>query len=172
MNNTTIRTPAIVAIFMATTFVVGGSLSATMFTPSTAFAYLKEPAQDNYNKGAQDNVNGNNDNTITDQKNKQFGVQSGFDNSVGQEASNLICTNPSEICVQEGAKFTDGSSALTPILGPPGPQGVKGDTGATGPAGSPCPHTTTLFEALDSGEGNRRDKVGTLNNSDQLVCIP
>jgi hypothetical protein len=41
-------------------------------------------------------------------------------------------------------------------------------TGETGPPGSPCPSTTNLFE---EPEGNRRDKVGSFDNPDQLVCI-
>ena len=175
MNNTTAITTTstlavAVVIFMVATLVVG-SIVATTTTKRAALAY---------------NDDDKNGNTITDQKNKQYGIQSGFDNQQGQDASNLICTNPSDICVQKG--FTTGSgSALTPIPGPTGPAGPKGDkgdtgdtgatgaTGATGPqgpqgpAGSPCPHTTMLFE---EAEGSRRDKVGSLTNSSQLVCIP
>jgi hypothetical protein len=212
MNNTTAITIATVrvavVIFTVATLVVGGIVATT--TTRTAFA---------------SNDNGQNGNTDTAQINRQKGTESGFDNQQGQDASNLICTNPSEICVQKG--FTTGSgSALTPIPGPTGPagpkgdkgdkgdqglqgiqgekgdkgdkgdqglqgiqgekgdkgdqglQGVKGDKGDQGlqgvkgdkgDPGAPCPHTTQLFEER---EGSRQDRVGSLTNSSQLVCIP
>ena len=111
MNNTTAITTTstlavAVVIFMVATLVVG-SIVATTTTTRAALAY---------------NDDDKNGNTITDQKNKQDGTVSGFDNQQGQEASNLICTNPSEICVQKG--FTAGSgSALTSIPGPTRPKG-------------------------------------------------
>jgi hypothetical protein len=190
MNNTTTRpTPTVIAaILIAATLVVGGIVATTTTTTMTRAAFA-------YND---DDKNGN---TLTPQTNRQYGLVSGFDNQQGQEASNLICTNPSEICVQKG--FTTGSgSALTPSPGPTGPagpkgdkgdkgdqgiqgeqgiQGVKGDKGDKGDQGiqgvkgdkgdpgAPCPHTTQLFEEQ---EGSRRDRVGSLTNSSQLVCIP
>jgi hypothetical protein len=121
MNNTTAITIATVrvavVIFTVATLVVGGIVATT--TTRTAFA---------------SNDNGQNGNTDTAQINRQKGTESGFDNQQGQDASNLICTNPSEICVQKG--FTTGSgSALTPIPGPTGPAGPKGDKGDKGDQG-------------------------------------
>ncbi|MFL6409893.1 MAG: hypothetical protein ACJ71K_01435 [Nitrososphaeraceae archaeon] len=64
-----------------------------------------------------------------------------------------------------GASITIGEGTQ----GPAGPQGEKGDKSDTGPAGSSCPSTINLFEEQ---EGSRRDKVGSFDNSNQLVCIP
>jgi hypothetical protein len=90
MNNT--RTLAIVAIFMAATLVVGVTFAAAA---TTAFAYQKKRGQDSSKDG----------NTVTIQANKQKGTESGFDNSLAQEAENVICTHPASnsSCVSEGA---------------------------------------------------------------------
>jgi hypothetical protein len=74
MNST--RALAIVAVLTAATLVIGVTFAAT---PS-AFA-----------KG--------DGNTVTIQKNKQKGSQSGFDNDFEQEATNLICTHPDATCL-------------------------------------------------------------------------
>jgi hypothetical protein len=95
MNNTTRTTLTVaVAILMAATIVVGGSIAAT--TGQSAYAFQK--------KGDKGNGNGNG-NTITIQKCKQAAIQSGWDNDQEQECENLICTHPGEnaTCVQEGA---------------------------------------------------------------------
>jgi hypothetical protein len=86
MNNT--RTLAIVAVLMAATLVVGGTLGAT----TSVFAYQK--------KGESGSKNGN---TVTIQKCKQDATQSGFDNNQAQECENLICTHPGSnaTCVSE-----------------------------------------------------------------------
>jgi hypothetical protein len=84
MNNT--KTLAIVAVLTAATLVVGATFAAS----STAFAFKKG------NEGSKDG------NTITAQINAQKGYVSGFDNSLEQEASNVICTHPSDECVSEG----------------------------------------------------------------------
>src|SRR6187549_790306 len=88
-TTTTPETAIIVVIFTATTLVVGGIFAATTSTPA-AFAYMK------------DRGNGNG-NTNTPQINKQYGIQSGFDNSFDQELQNLICTHPSATCSTEGS---------------------------------------------------------------------
>jgi hypothetical protein len=81
MNNaTTIALGAIVVILMSATLTAGS-------TSTAAFAYKK------------DNGKGNG-NTVTHQKDKQDGIQSGFDGAFEQEAENLICTHPSAICEQ------------------------------------------------------------------------
>jgi hypothetical protein len=136
MNNTTAITIATVrvavVIFTVATLVVGG-IVATTTTTRTAFA---------------SNDNGQNGNTDTAQINRQKGTESGFDNQQGQDASNLICTNPSEICVQKG--FTTGSgSALTPIPGPTGPAGPKGDKGDKGDQG---------LQGIQGEKGDKGDK--------------
>jgi hypothetical protein len=93
MSNT--RTlAAIAAVLIAATLVVGVTFAAA---PS-AFAW-KKGGHDTYKKGGQDNGNGNG-NTITIQKNKQYGKQSGHDNTFEQEATNLICTHPNEPCLE------------------------------------------------------------------------
>lgn len=51
--------------------------------------------------------------------------------------------------------------------GTPGPQGPKGDKGDTGPAGSSCPSTVNLFVEQKSNQ-----RVGSLSNPNQPVCIP
>jgi hypothetical protein len=101
MNNT--KTLAIVAILMAATLVVGGTLAAT--TPSAAFAYA--------NKKKGDEGNSKNGNTITIQKCKQLASESGFDNTEEQECQNVICTHPGDnaTCSQEGA--VSAAAALT-----------------------------------------------------------
>jgi Collagen triple helix repeat (20 copies) len=133
MNNTKATTSIFavaVVIFTVATLVVGGIVATTT---RAAFAY---------------NDDDKNGNTDTDQKNKQYGIQSGFDNQQGQEASNLICTTPSDICVQKG--FTSGSgSALTPIPGPTGPAGPKGDKGDKGDQG---------IQGIQGEKGDKGDK--------------
>jgi hypothetical protein len=125
MNNT--RTLAIVAVLTAATLVVGLTVAAA--TPS-AFAGGYKERQDKYMKGEQDGykkvkqdsykkntykkgkqtngndgANGNeNGNTVTVQAAKQHGIVSGFDNTLEQEAQNLICTHPSSTCVSEGSE--------------------------------------------------------------------
>jgi hypothetical protein len=98
MNNTTARTKtlAIVAVFMATTLVVGVLATATT-QATTAFAYPQKK------KGDENSRNGN---TITIQKCKQLASESGWDNNQAQECENLICTHPGEnaTCTQEGAR--------------------------------------------------------------------
>ena len=93
MNNT--KTLAIVAIFMAATLVVG-TFAATA-TTQTALAYQKK------NRGGSQE-NSKDGNTVTVQKCKQDGTESGFDNSLEQECQNVICTHPGEnaTCTQEG----------------------------------------------------------------------
>jgi hypothetical protein len=143
MNNTSKRTLSaiVVLIFTTATLVVGGIFLAT--SPSAAFAYQKKG-------GAQENSK--NGNTATDQAAKQNAIESGFDNNGTQEVSDLICTNPSDICVQKG--FTTGSgSALTPIPGPTGPQGEKGATGPAGPAGPDKKLIVTERSGTFSGTG-------------------
>jgi hypothetical protein len=78
MNNT--KTLAIVAVLTAATLVVGVTFAAT----SAAFAFKR---------GQDDSKNGN---TVTIQANKQRGSVSGWDNSLEQEAQNVICTHPGE----------------------------------------------------------------------------
>ena len=85
------RTLAIVTVLTAATLVIGVTLAAT---PS-ALAHKKDKGND-YGKY---NANGNG-NTVTIQANKQKGKQSGHDNDFEQEATNLICTHPSEPCLR------------------------------------------------------------------------
>ncbi len=121
MNNT--KTLAIVAVLTAATLVVGVTVAATT-TPS-AFAGGYKERQDKYMKGEQDGykkekhdsykkniykkgkqTNGiyGNDNTVTIQASKQNGQVSGHDNTLEQEAQNVICTHPSAPCTQEGTQ--------------------------------------------------------------------
>ena len=76
MNNT--RNLTIAAILIAATLVVGVTFAATT---QSAFAARKGDR----------NENGN---TITEQKCKQYGIVSGFDNTAEQECQNVICTHP------------------------------------------------------------------------------
>jgi hypothetical protein len=78
MNNT--KSLAIVAMLTAATLVVGVTFAAT----SAAFAFKR---------GQDDSKNGN---TVTAQINAQKGSVSGWDNTLDQEASNVICTHPGE----------------------------------------------------------------------------
>jgi hypothetical protein len=88
MSNTKILT--IVAVLSAATLVVGVTFAAT--SANSAFAYKRGDKE-------RDNDNGN---TITALIAKNKGYASGFDTSVEQEASNVICTHPSDECVSEG----------------------------------------------------------------------
>jgi hypothetical protein len=110
MNNT--KTIAIVAVLTAATLVVGLTVAAA--TPS-AFAGGYKERHDKYMKGGQDGykkgkqTNGNdganaNGNTVTVQTNAQKGKVSGHDNTLEQEAQNVICTHPSSTCVSEGSE--------------------------------------------------------------------
>ena len=89
MNNT--RNLTIAAILIAATLVVGVTFAAT--SAHSAFAFKKRGDKE------RDNSDGN---TVTVQINKQKGYVSGFDNSLEQEASNVICTHPHDECVSEG----------------------------------------------------------------------
>ena len=93
MNNaTTIALAAIVVILMSATLTAGS-------TSTAAFAYKK------------DNGKGNG-NTVTIQKDKKDGTESGFDNTEEQEAENLICTHPSAICEQSTPSVAQEQTAL------------------------------------------------------------
>ena len=70
---------------MAATLVVG-TFAATA-TTQTALAYQKK------NRGGSQE-NSKDGNTVTVQKCKQDGTESGFDNSLEQECQNVICTHP------------------------------------------------------------------------------
>ena len=112
MNNTK-TTLAIVAVLMAATLVVGGSLATT-----SAFAYTKKGPQDN-KKGTRDNGSGNrNGNTVTVEECKNKGSASGFDTTVNQECENLICTHPGNnaTCVSENEQ----AAVTPPVVTPPG----------------------------------------------------
>ena len=107
MNNT--KTIAIVAVLTAATLVVGLTVAAA--TPSALAGGYKERqdkymkgGQDGYKKGKQTNGIYGNDNTVTVQTNAQKGKVSGHDNTLEQEAQNLICTHPSSTCVSEGSE--------------------------------------------------------------------
>jgi hypothetical protein len=89
MNNT--KTLTIAAILTAATLVVGVTFAAT--ATHSAFAFKKRGDKE------RDNGDGN---TITAQINVQKGKVSGYDNSLEQEASNVICTHPHDECVSEG----------------------------------------------------------------------
>jgi hypothetical protein len=91
----------------------GVTVAATT-TPS-AFAGGHKERQDKYMKGEQDGYKkgkhangkyngGDNGNTVTIQANKQNGKVSGHDNTLEQEAQNVICTHPSSTCVSEGSE--------------------------------------------------------------------
>jgi hypothetical protein len=84
-NMTNTRTLAIVAVLTAATLVVGVTFAAT--ATHSAFAFKKRGDKDG--------------NTITAQINVQKGRVSGYDNSLEQEASNVICTHPHDECVSE-----------------------------------------------------------------------
>jgi hypothetical protein len=120
MNNTT--TLAIVVVLMAATLVVG--TFATVTTTQSAFAYVKKPGQES--KKTRDNgssSNSRNGNTITEQKCKQDGSVSGFDNTAEQECQNVICTHPGNnaTCTQEGVRSTPTSTPTpTPTPTPTG----------------------------------------------------
>jgi hypothetical protein len=110
MNNTTTRTLALVAVFMAATLVVG--TFATTTTTQPAFAIAKKPPGHG-DKKTRDNGSGNgNGNTVTIEECKNRGSASGFDTTTNQECENLICTHPGEnaTCVQEGV----GTTTTTP----------------------------------------------------------
>jgi hypothetical protein len=103
MNNT--KTLAILAVLTAATLVIGVTFAAT---PS-AFAAKKkdsysstDPGNDNQTrvqKKDQARDGGNDGNTVTEQSNKQKGIQSGWDNEFEQEGTNLICTHPESTCL-------------------------------------------------------------------------
>jgi hypothetical protein len=86
-----------VAAIVAAILVVGGTFAATV-TQSAAAAY-------DHKKGGGIKENSKNGNTVTLQKDKQDGTQSGFDTSFEEEGQNLICTHPDNnaTCSQEGA---------------------------------------------------------------------
>jgi hypothetical protein len=107
MNNT--KTLAIVAVFTAAILVVGltvaAAAAAAAATTPSAFAGGHKERQDKYMKGEQlsykkgKHVNGkynggDNDNTVTIQATTQNGKVSGRDNTLEQEAQNVICTHP------------------------------------------------------------------------------
>ena len=117
MNNT--KTLAIVAVLTAATLVVGVTVAAA--TPS-AFAGGNKERQDKYMKGEQDGYKkgkhangkyngGDNGNTVTIQAAKQNGKVSGHDNTLEQEAQNVICTHPSSNCVSEGSETNSTDTA-------------------------------------------------------------
>jgi hypothetical protein len=111
MNNTTTRTLALVAVFIATILVVG--TFATVATTQSVFAIAKKPPG-RADKKTRDNGSGNgNGNTVTIEECKNKGSASGFDTATNQECENLICTHPGEnaTCTQEGAV----SAAQTPV---------------------------------------------------------
>jgi hypothetical protein len=103
MNNT--KSLAIVAVLIAATLVVGVTFAATT---QSAFAARKGDR----------NENGN---TITEQKCKQYGIVSGFDNTAEQECQNVICTHPSS----DGSCVSEGSA--TPKVTPTPPKPPKDD---------------------------------------------
>jgi hypothetical protein len=97
MNNTK---TTIAGIFIAATLVVGVTFAAT--TTHSALAYKK----DKRDNGSKDG------NTVTIQANKQKGSVSGWDNTLDQEAENVICTHPGNngTCVTE----SEGAAVVTP----------------------------------------------------------
>jgi hypothetical protein len=103
MNNT--KSLAIVAVLIAATLVVGVTFAATT---QSAFAARKGDR----------NENGN---TITEQKCKQYGTVSGWDNALDQECGNTICTHPSS----DGSCVSEGSA--TPKVTPTPPKDDNGD---------------------------------------------
>jgi hypothetical protein len=131
MNNT--KTLAIVAILTAATLVVGLTVAAAtpsafaggnkerqdkyMKGEQDGYKKVKQDSykkntykkggENTYKKGIQTNGNDGakaNGNTLTVQAAKQHGIVSGFDNTLEQEAQNLICTHPSSTCVSEGSE--------------------------------------------------------------------
>ncbi len=104
MNNT--KTLAIVAVLIAATLVVG-TLATTQSTQS-AFAYPQKK------RGQDDSKNGD---TITEQKCKQDGSVSGFDNTAEQECQNVICTHPGNnaTCSQEGVVTPTTTTKTPPV---------------------------------------------------------
>jgi hypothetical protein len=120
MNNTKTKTLSAIAVILITAaLVVGGTLAA--MTPSTAFAFKKKPGHDDNKKGARDNGNSRNGNTITIQKCKQKAYQSGWDNTQEQECGNTICTHPgaNATCVSEQEQ------AVTPVTPPVTPPNIE-----------------------------------------------
>jgi hypothetical protein len=106
MNNTTTKTLAIVAIFMAATLVVGGTFTA-IITPS---AFASQKRQDSSSK---------NGNTNTPQEIDSKSNAIGFDARAENEPQNQICTRPNNnaACSQEGV-----TSILTPSNNTVSPQ--------------------------------------------------
>jgi hypothetical protein len=131
MNNT--KTLAIVAVLTAATLVVGLTVAAAtpsafaggnkerqdkyMKGEQDGYKKVKQDSykkntykkggENTYKKGIQTNGNDGakaNGNTLTVQAAKQHGIVSGFDNTLEQEAQNLICTHPSSTCVSEGSE--------------------------------------------------------------------
>jgi hypothetical protein len=96
MNNT--KTLAIAAVLMAATLVVGVTFAATTHS---AMAYYQKKGD---KKDDKRDANGN---TVTVQADKQKASVSGYDNSLEQEAQNLICTHPSSTCVSEGSETNE-----------------------------------------------------------------
>jgi hypothetical protein len=94
MNNTIKTLPAIAAILIAATLVVG---TAGTVTTKTAFA-----------------ASNNSGNTVTIEECKNKGSASGFDTTTNQECENLICTHPGSgaTCVSEGSQVTPGTGTL------------------------------------------------------------
>jgi hypothetical protein len=96
MNNTIKTLPAIAAVLIAATLVVGTAGAFLTTTTKSAFA---------------DNNSGN---TVTIEECKNKGSASGFDTAVNQECQNLICTHPGSgaTCVSEGSQVTPGTGTL------------------------------------------------------------
>jgi hypothetical protein len=76
------------------------TFAATTPTASAAYGHKKGDKRDDKR-----DANGN---TITAQINAQKGYVSGFDNTLEQEAQNVICTHPGSnaTCVSEGSEST------------------------------------------------------------------
>jgi hypothetical protein len=91
MNNTKTLT-AIAAILIAATLVVVAIFAATVTHSASAYYPKKGEKKDD---GGNDNGN-----TVTTQINKNKGSASGFGTINDNEAQNIICTHPSEICDQ------------------------------------------------------------------------
>ena len=99
MNNT--KTLAIVAVLTAATLVIGVTFAATPSAYAAAKQKSDYSSTDPGNSGNTKDMKkdpardrSNNGNTVTEQENKQKGIQSGWDNEFEQEGSNLICTHP------------------------------------------------------------------------------
>jgi hypothetical protein len=107
MNNTKSLT-AIAAILIATTLVVG----AGTFAATSASAYQQK-------KGGGQQENSKNGNTVTIEECKQRGSVSGFDNTLGQECQNVICTHPGSgaTCVSDLGKVTPPTPTPKPTTG-------------------------------------------------------